>query len=587
MLLSKSTLCSIQGFFWSLLSLSLLLQVAQAEGNIVKHAFGDVNFENSCSPSLNQTFQFGVAAMYSFWFDPAEKAFQEVIQKEPTCCIAYWGLSNCLLHPIWDYPTHRMELGWSIMQRALACIGEPVAEDSSQDSAPTVSTSANVTEREKKYVRALAGFFRPQNISNPQRLEKFSRAMETVYFTYGRWDENAGVTYGLSLLAYGYYIDDSTQGYPRERKAAAIEQLVQLMNSNNPGALHFIIHSYDQPKMAQYALPAAQKYAKVAPGVPHALHMPSHIFVDVGRWQDAIDSNKASMNSAYDLANATIDHDWLHASSFIVYSYLQMGLDKAAAALVDSFSSSLNFSSSDDDAVTLCVTHFLIETRDWTTASNFELHQWLGPPIYHWKDKSYSLIYSYFTQMLGRIHSADPKGARQSFESMLKANASLLEPDWGLTQLPYWRDSFTALLRSADAWIHWLDDPEKGRQMMQAVVDYENSTFQPEIGYLLSAEEMLGEMFVIAGNDSAALQMFQLCLQFRPNRFWPIWGAGSCAERLHNIPLALQFYSQLVALAASDYVPPPIKGVIQPSPGPQPLRKTVVHAQQYIAKHMN
>ena len=383
--------------------------------------FGEVNFNNSCSPTVNQTFQFGISSMYNFWFTPAEGAFEETIKKDPSCCIAYWGLAHSLYHPIWDFPTNRMEKGWDIIQFAVDC----------------AKNSSAITLREESFIYSLAHFFEPRNTSNSHRLIDYANDLSEVYDQWGKEDPNAGIIYGLSLLGVGYYIDDSSEGYPWEKRAAAIEKVVEITNENNPGVLHYLIHSFDQPTLAEFGINAAEKYAKSAPAIPHALHMPSHIFVDLGRWEDAVNSNEKSMNLAYQLNNGLVDSDWQHAAMFITYAYLQMGMDEYAASLVFSYANNLIFKNSDDESAARCPCHYLIETRQWEIAAQFNAHTWISPPYYNWTDDSYSNIYSYFTQFTGRMKMNDYEGAIESYSNLLHAENNL-PTEWKSTQLPYY-----------------------------------------------------------------------------------------------------------------------------------------------------
>ena len=134
---------------------------------------------------------------------------------------------------------------------------------------------------------------------------------------------SAGILYGLSLLGVGYYSEsEPNDNFPHLTQCGLIEQQILLRNPDSPGAMHYIIHAYDQPSTAFEAVDAADRYFNISTAVPHAIHMPSHIYVDIGRWRDSIDANLLAINTAYEYRQGLeFDNDWYHGSYFLQVYY--------------------------------------------------------------------------------------------------------------------------------------------------------------------------------------------------------------------------------------------------------------------------
>lgn len=171
-----------------------------------------------------------------------------------------------------------------------------------------------VLPRERAYIESLAVYVNttdPKLASPAARLLSYAEALrEKVYSIYKEEDENSAIMYGLALLAVGYYNEQEPEdGFPNLLAAGAIEQQVVAWNPGSPGGLHYSIHSYDQPALAARALPAAHAYLNSSTAVPHAIHMPSHIYCDLGLWRDAMDANIVSMDTAFARDNSYTG-DW-------------------------------------------------------------------------------------------------------------------------------------------------------------------------------------------------------------------------------------------------------------------------------------
>src|SRR5499426_2957938 len=236
---------------------------------------------------------------------------------EPGCAMGYWGIAMSNYHPIWAPPDP------AELKRGLAAVEKAKSTDAKSD-------------RERDYITAIEVFYKDADkLAHRARAVAYEKAMEQVYRRYPQ-DREAAIFYALSLLGTALPTDKS---YANQKQAAEILNRVLPAEPKHPGVAHYIIHSFDYPQLAQLALPAARRYAKIAPSSPHALHMPTHIFTRLGLWQESIESNIASANAARRIV--AIAHpgrasfDELHAMDYLAYAYLQGAQDQKAKQVLE------------------------------------------------------------------------------------------------------------------------------------------------------------------------------------------------------------------------------------------------------------
>src|ERR1700690_3129271 len=277
---------------------------------LTQQQLGTVHFPVSCTPDAQKTFEKGVALLHSFWYEEAEKTFLDVQRQDPKCAMAYWGEAMSLWHQLWDQPKEdTLKRGWEALKKA--------------------DKAKAKTERERDYIRALKAFYsNNKKLDHEARARAYSAAMERVYEKYSD-DHEAAALYALSLLASE---PDNDTTFANRKQAGAILEKLFAKEPGHPGVAHYLIHTYDKPGLAELGLPAARRYAQIAPAAPHALHMPSHIFARLGLWQDDIDSNLASIAASQHSAAMNMggeSHEF-HAMDFLVYAYMQVGREADA-----------------------------------------------------------------------------------------------------------------------------------------------------------------------------------------------------------------------------------------------------------------
>src|SRR6266853_4504865 len=283
---------------------------------LTQEQLGTVHFPVSCTPEAQKTFEKGVALLHSFWYEESEKAFLDVEKQDPKCAMAYWGEAMSLWHELWNRPD------------------APTIKRASAELKKAGKMKAGTTERERDYILALKAFYsNSKKADHGARAMAYSVAMEKVYRKYPD-DHEAAAFYALSLLAAE---PDNDTTFANRKEAGAVLEKLFAVEPNHPGVVHYLIHSYDKPQLAQLGLPAARRYAQIAPAAPHALHMPSHIFARLGLWQDDINSNLASIAATRKTAAMHMGGEGhqFHAMDFLVSAYMQSGREADALKVIE------------------------------------------------------------------------------------------------------------------------------------------------------------------------------------------------------------------------------------------------------------
>src|SRR5213079_1529743 len=330
----------IRTFFGGATFLAFLiggLTAVGAETSIVPEpgdlrAAGTVDFKVSCAPEARSEFIRGVALLHSFFYEEARRVFTAVAAKDPNCAMAQWGIAMTWWHPIWTPPTpDEMSAGKAAAEKAM--------------------TMKAGTDLERGFITALNAYYDTpdgpttgevgQSCHGPvgprDRVMAYEKAMRTLYERYPA-DVETQTFYALAVLAVGYANPIDTT-LSNQLKAAGILEKLCTKNPRHPGVAHYLIHSYDYPALAERGLAAARSYGSIAPWVPHALHMPSHIFTRLGMWEESIAANRSSADASR--AYAAMRHreateaEELHALDYMAYSYLQEAQDAKAKEIVD------------------------------------------------------------------------------------------------------------------------------------------------------------------------------------------------------------------------------------------------------------
>src|SRR5881628_2341774 len=295
----------------------LSAQVPEEHGGHAEQ-LGRIRFATSCRGAAQSGVEHGVAYLHSFWYEKAVETFRAAAAEDSTCAMAFWGQAMSLLHPLWTPPSS------ADAQAAITAIDRGLAE-------------ANTT-RERDYLGAIRAYYADYDRTDPRsRLVRYALAMDSVRRR-SPSDREAAIFYALALIAVGQASATDTTFTYQKRADSILEPLFR-REPRHPGLAHYLIHTNDVPQLAAHGLYAARRYAEIAPDVPHAQHMPSHIFTRLGLWDDDIASNTRSVAAAHKFEeerhlNALWDQRG-HAWDYMVYAYLQQGRDGEAKRVVD------------------------------------------------------------------------------------------------------------------------------------------------------------------------------------------------------------------------------------------------------------
>jgi tetratricopeptide (TPR) repeat protein len=500
-------------------------------GPAAAKASGEVNFQISCGPAVQKTFKEAVWTLHSFWYPEALKGFTAVTEAEPGCAMGYWGIAMSHWYPLWFPPSPAaLKAGAEAVEKAVA--------------------AGPKTEREKDYLAAIAAFYRDSDkLDHQTRAVAYEKAMEQVYLRYPE-DREAAVFYGLALNASALPTDKT---YANKRKAAEILNKVWAEQPNHPGVVHYLIHSDDSAQFAAAGLDAAICYSKIAPDVPHALHMPSHIFTRLGMWQQSIDSNRAAHAAAVAYVRKTLgpesfDSETVHTMDYLEYAYLQTAQDRGAKEVVDELTSFRRSAAPNPPtayAVAAIPVRFALERRDWHAAASLSAPA-IGFPLerFPWAEAMLS-----FARSLGAAQTGDIPGAQAEIAKLQSLEDKLLE-----AKDSYWANQVEVQrLGAAGILAHVQGDDKKAIELARAAADLDATMDKHPAtpAAVLPARELLADLLLELNEPGAALKEYEQALRNDPNRFRSILGRARAAKQLGDIAASRDAYQKLVALSTS------------------------------------
>jgi tetratricopeptide (TPR) repeat protein len=490
---------------------------------------GEVNFVISCSLPAQQKFTHAVAILHSFWYEEAESAFADVIKTDPSCAMGYWGIAMSNWHPLWSPPTAaELSAGSKAVAAAEALAGR--------------------TDRERDYIDAISAFYRDsETLDHHTRAVAYEKAMESVHQHYPD-DREAAIFYALALNAIASPTDTT---FSNQKKAAQILNEIFAEQPNHPGVAHYLIHSYDSAPLAALGLPAAICYSKIAPSVPHALHMPSHIFTRLGKWQESVDANRQSLAAGQDYAlrhwgEGVAWDQSLHAMDYLEYAYLQLGQDHAAKQLVDdvsAFREATPPTLGAAYAMAAIPARYAVERRDWPLAANISLPQ----AAISWSSFPWTKAMISYARALGAARRGDVAGAQAEIEQLQSAHDALVARNkYWADQIEVQRLAATSMLSRAQG-----QDEEALAELTQAS-DLEASMDKNNVtpGSIVPSRELLGDLLLELNRPAQALSAYEQTLATAPNRLRSVYGAAKAAASAGDSATAKAYYQQLVVLEA-------------------------------------
>ena len=482
---------------------------------------GKVHFVVSCLPPTQPQFDRAVAMLHSFWYPQGFNAFAEIAKSDPGCAMAYWGMAMSRRgNPLVGAP------GPQIIKDALEAVAK-------------AKVAGAKTQREQDYISAIETYYKDsEKLDYRNRVLAYEKAMELLYLHYPE-DPEAAVFYALAMNE-AVTVLPADPGFTRQLKAGAILEKVHATNPEHPGVLHYLIHTYDFPALADHGLAAARAYGDVAPSAPHALHMPSHVYSMLGMWQDSIKSNQAAL---------TVSKGYSHALDFMVYAYLQLAQDVDAKRGVERNAElQKNQGAASENptgavlagytALAAIPARYAIERGDWVKAAALE-------PL-HFTPVADSI--TYFTRAMGSARSGDLKSAQNNIEQIQQIEDGLRR-----SKDDYWAQQVEIQRNAATAWLMFGEGKKDAAlKLMRTAADLEDGTEKHVAmeNRLWPMRELLGDMLLAADSPGLALKEYEASLQSARNRYRGFYGAAKAAQRSGELEKARAYYSKLLALCS-------------------------------------
>jgi tetratricopeptide (TPR) repeat protein len=507
-------------------------------------AAGSVDFPVSCAPAVRAEFIRGVALLHSFFYEEARRIFTSVAKQDPNCAMAQWGIAMTWWHPIWTPPTpDEMSAGKAAIEKAMGMTAG--------------------TERERGFIQALNVYYNTsdsphagavgQSCHGPlgarDRVVAYEKEMRQLSEKYPD-DFEAQTFYAFAILATGYATPTDTTLVKQLQAAALLEKLWK-KNPNHPGVTHYLIHSYDYPALAERGLAAARSYGSIAPWVPHALHMPSHIFTRLGMWEESIAANRSSADASR--AYAAMRHrdateaEELHALDYMAYSYLQEGQDAKAKEIVD-FATTVRKTNPELEfsgayALAAIPARYALERNDWSGAAALPI-----PALPHWSSFPFMEALIEYAHALGRAHTGDLEGARKAMDRMRQLRDATSDP-----KFDYFKRQLDQQMQAASAWVAYGENKKDDAvSTLRRAADAEDILGKHPVspGALVPAREQLGDLLLELDRPKEAQREFEAALKIYPGRFRGLYGAAQAAKQIGEKEKADHYYAKLTEQTA-------------------------------------
>ena len=491
-----------------------------AKGKSIEE-LGRVVFPTSCTPQAQAQFERALAMLHSFFFPETIKAFSAVAETDPNCAIAYWGIAvsqrpNPLVGP---FDAATLKRGLEAVQKG--------------------QTIGAKTERERDWLAAIEQFYKDYDkVDQDTRAKNYEKAMEALAKKYPD-DVEAKIFHALAL---NETFDHKTMD--NLVKAIEILEPIDKQYPDHPGVTHYLIHSYDFPALADRGVPAANKYAKIAPAAPHAQHMPAHIYSMVGMWDASIASNLASVAVAKEYTEKSKLDGVLagvpHAYDFMEYAYLQLGQDAKAKALIEenaAIQKVVGPQLAGRMAQAAVPARYMLERQDWRGAAQLKPLGFDIPP---------AEAVTHFARALGAARIGDVAAAQADVAKLIEIRAGLEKANQS-----YWAGQVEIQVLAAQAWIAQAQSkPEEALKFMRAAADLEDSSEKHVAmeNRFYPMRELLGDLLLEQGQAGEALKTYEASMKNARERLRGFYGAAKAAEALGDKQKATTYFTELLRL---------------------------------------
>ncbi|MGB7730764.1 MAG: hypothetical protein WBL50_22240 [Candidatus Acidiferrum sp.] len=490
---------------------------AAGQTEVAQSHLGTVDFPTSCSAEAQPLLDKGLALLHSFQYTEAHQTFEEAQASDKKCAMAHWGKAMSFYEQLWEFPDDKqLKEGHKEIELA--------------------QKSGTKTAKEQGFLTAAAVLYQEKaKLTHEERVKAYSAAMEKFHEQMPD-DVEVGAFTALSLVALAE--EEDVDSLANQEKAIAILNPLFEKYPDHPGVAHYLIHACDRPELAPQGLAAARRYAEIAPDSAHAIHMPSHIFVRLGLWQDSITSNVASWAAARRAAeqHKAEAHYQTHAMDYLNYSYLQSGQEAKARSVIAEMDHVVggDHESMEQHGAYL-EARTALELHQWKEAANVKV-----PEIREDEQDS-----AHWTRAIGAARSGDVAKAETEVKELAK---SVTAREARSRKAGYVVSSEKATdLREAEAWLAYAQGKtEDALAELRAAMAREEKNGGESV--IIPAREMLADMLAEAKRPSDALAQYKIVLKNAPNRFDALLGAGRAAEAVGDKSGAQTFYADLMKI---------------------------------------
>lgn len=485
---------------------------------------GTVNFQADCDDSVRADVDHALGMMHHMMYTQAHAEFGDILQTDSDCAMAHWGVATSLFQPLWGTTpsTEDITRGRQAIQQARNAVAD---------------------ERERLLINATAAFFEPDTDQLRERLAGWIGGMEQAYQAFPD-DANVATLYALSRLTLALSAEDRKALH---NEAEEVLRAVWETEPTHPGAVHYSIHATDADGRAGNATAIVDSYTGIAPSVPHALHMPSHIYVRLGDWPRMIGWNQKSADVAinHKVDGATSFH-YVHALDYLVYGHLQRGEDSAARSVWESAQANGPHQANFPGAFHLASipARLAVEARDWEAAAA------IAPrtvDYISWDKFAWPEALSWFARGLGAVHTSDLEAARDAerrLETLAEAAQSAADQRFS-TYIEVDRRILAGWIAKAEG------EPERAIELMRSAGELEATVEKHPVtpGTLLPPFEALGDLLFALDRPAEALAAYQQSDRTWPNRYNTLEGAARAADLAGDTKSAGQWAGRLLEIA--------------------------------------
>ena len=494
---------------------------------------GTIDFPVSGDTAVRRQLERGIQLLHHMTYDEADEAFSAAIEADPENAIAYWGRAMSIVHPVWpDVPSDsQLKTGWDFIEKA--------------------RRAKTKTERDSAFIETLAVYFENGwERQEKDRLIALDRAWEDLQERYPK-DVEAACFFALFHLAPARFLPPDSSYHIQRVSGSIVEEVLRKI-PDHPGALHYQIHAYDYPALADRALEMCGKYSEVAPANAHALHMPTHIYTRTGLWEKSIELNLRSADAAKRKSqqNGGVGVNYLHALDYAVYAYLQRGQYEEAVDIQDTVMAEKGpFAGANLTAGAFAFAaipaRITLENQQWEQASQLTPRK---PEWFPWDDRfipQESMIH--YARGIGAARSGNLPAAKEA----IQAHAQLANKIAQSFPSTYWEAQSKTQQLAMQGWLAYSENrPEEAVRLLKQSAELESVTEKEAVtpGEVIAAGELYGDLLFELGKHSEAVQAYGRVLERSPNRFYSLYGIGQAAEAAGDTETASRYYEQLVHL---------------------------------------